>query len=73
MRRAVRSLIRLIASGLLLFGAIEIGFQYMNHRARHAEINLWHCIAGAVLFVAGLILLGLSAKLAERLTDDFEE
>ena len=73
MRRAVRSVICLIASGLVLFGAVEIGFQYMNHRARHAEINMWHCIAGGVLFAAGLILLGLSAKLAEQLTDDFEE
>jgi len=73
MRRAVRSVICLTASALVLFGAIEIGFQYMNHRARHADINVWHCILGGVLFVSGLILLGLSAKLAERLTDDFDE
>jgi hypothetical protein len=73
MRRAVRSLISLVASGLVLFGVMEIGFQYVNHRMRKAEVSLWHCLAGGILFVLGLILFALSSRLAKRLTEDFEE
>ena len=73
MRRAVRSLIHLVAAGLVLFGVLEIGFQFVNHKMRHAELSVWHCLAGAALLVLGLLLFGVSGKLAKRLTEDFDE
>jgi hypothetical protein len=73
MRRAVRSLISLVASSLVLFGVIEIGYQYMNHRIRNAGVSPWHCLAGGVLLVLGLILFSVGGRLAKRLTEDFDE
>ena len=73
MRRAVRSLIRLIATGLMLFGVMEIGLQYVRHQLRKAEISLWHCLIGGLLIVLGAVVFAASSRLAAQLTDDFEE
>jgi hypothetical protein len=79
MKRAVRTLLRLIAAGLLIFGALEIGLELEHHQLQirnhvePAETNIWRYVIGAVLVVAGLILFAASASLAEQLTDDFEE
>jgi hypothetical protein len=73
MKRAVRTLIRLIAFGMLIFGILEIGLELTRHQMHKTEISILHCIIGGVLIVAGTILFAVSAKLAEQLTDDFEE
>lgn len=73
MKRAVRTLIRLIASGSIIFGILEVGLELTRHRMQKAEISLWHCVIGGVLVVLGTILFAVSARLAEQLTDDFEE
>jgi hypothetical protein len=79
MKRAVRTLLRLIAAGLLIFGALEIGLEFEHHQLQirnhvePAETNIWRYVIGAVLVVAGLFLFAASASLAEQLTDDFEE
>ena len=73
MRRVVRSLIRIIAAGLVGFGIIEIAFEFARHRANGTEINSWHFIAGALLMVGGIALFATSARLAKKLTADFDE
>lgn len=73
MKRAVRMLLRLIASGIITVGGMEFVLEYMRHRVRGAEVHLWNCILGAVLILLGVILFVLSARLAERWTDDFDE
>ena len=73
MKRAVRSLIRLIALGLFVFGGMEIILEYVRHRMRHTPISVWHCVIGSILIVLGVTGFAVSAKLAEQLTDDFEE
>lgn len=79
MKRAVRTLIRIIAAALFVFGALEIGLE-LEHRQlqirNHVEpvqTNVWHYIIGALLFVAGIILFAGSESLAEQLTDDIDE
>jgi len=73
MKRAVRSVIRLGASGFLLVGAMEIGLEFMQHRLHGAPYGGWRLILGLALVLAGIVLLALSRRLAERITDDFDE
>jgi len=73
MKRAVRGLIRLVASGLILFGALEIGLELMRHRMKDVAISVWSCVIGGILILLGIALFFISAKLAEQLTDDYDE
>ena len=73
MKRAVRAIFRLAAAGLLLFGSLIFGLEFMGHRLHGDDISLWHCLFAAGLIVAGIILIAFSAKLAEKLTADFDE
>jgi len=73
MKRAVRTLIRLIAAALVLFGGMGIGLEFLRHRMKNAEINIWNGMIGATLVLLGAILYGVSAKLANRWTKDFDE
>jgi divalent metal cation (Fe/Co/Zn/Cd) transporter len=73
MKRAVRSIIRLAAAGLIVFGGMEIGLEFVRHRFQQVRISPWHCLIGAVLMALGITLLAFSARLAARLTEDFEE
>lgn len=79
MKRAVRTLIRLIAAALILFGALEIGLEVVHHgvQARnHAErvhTNIWRYIIGVILIVVGVILFLGSESLADQLTDDVDD
>lgn len=73
MKRAVRAILRLIAAGLLVFGGLEIGLEWLQHRVRKADISPWHCILGGILAGLGIVLFTASAGLAGRLTDDADE
>ena len=73
MKRAVRSLILLIAAGMMVFGLMEIMLEYSRHRVRHEDIRLWYCVLGTILIVLGGGLAVVSRPLADRLTDDFDE
>jgi hypothetical protein len=79
MKRAVRTVIRIIAAALLVFGALEIGLEIAHHKiqVRHhvepIEANVWRYIIGAILFVVGVILFLGSESLADQLTDDIDE
>ena len=73
MKRAVRTLIRLVAAGFVLFGSLTFGLEFMRDRMKHAGISVWHCVLGGILVVIGVVLFWTSARLAERLGEDFDE
>ena len=79
MKRAVRTLIRIIAAALMVFGALEIGLELVHHRVQvrnHVEniqTNFWHYIIGAILISLGVILFLGSESLADQLTDDIDD
>ncbi|HEU5396397.1 MAG TPA: hypothetical protein VFV81_04465 [Verrucomicrobiae bacterium] len=79
MKRAVRSLIQIIAGALMIFAALEIGLELEHHALQvrnHVEpiqTNIWRYVIGAVLLALGLILFAGSNSLAEQLTDDFDD
>lgn len=79
MKRAVRSLIRLIAAGLMIFGTLEICLEIAHHfvqvreHIEPATTNIWHYVIGAVLLVVGVVLILGAESLAEQLTDDVDD
>ena len=73
MKRAVRSLIRIIAAGLIGFGIIELVFEIVSQRAKGTAINAWHLIIGSLLIVLGIVMFVTSTRLAKKLTADFDE
>jgi len=73
MKRAVRSVIRLVAAGFLLVGAMEVGLEFVRHRLRGISFGWWRVLLGLALAAAGVVLWAASRRLAEILTDDFDE
>jgi hypothetical protein len=79
MKRAVRTLIRIIAGGFMAFAALEIGLELEHHQIQvqnHVDpvtTNVWHYVIGAVLFAIGVVLFLGSESLAEQLTDDIDD
>ena len=79
MKRAVRTLIRIVAVALLVFGALEIGLEVAHHQIQvrnqvePIHTNVWRYVIGAILFVVGVIFFLGSESLADQLTDDIEE
>jgi hypothetical protein len=78
MRRVVRTLLRLIAAGLMVFGVLEMGLEYMKHleqvrQGAPPDSAAWRYAIGAVLLGLGAGLMAGSGRLAEKLTDDSDE
>jgi drug/metabolite transporter (DMT)-like permease len=79
MKRAVRTLIQIIAAGLMIFGALEIGLEIAHHQVQvHNHVDpvktdIWRYVSGAVLFLLGMILFAGSNSLAAQLTDDIDD
>ena len=73
MKRAVRSILRLVAAGLVVVGGMEIGLEFVRHRLRGSTLSVWRCLLGAVLMIAGGVVFAASGRLAERLCEEFEE
>ena len=73
MKRAVRMVIRLIATGIALVGGMNVGLEVVRHRMQGVDFNLWRVCLGGLGVVLGLVLFAISSALAQRLTDDIEE
>ena len=79
MKRAVRSLIKIIGIAAALFGLLEIGLEIAHHqvqvrdRVDPVKNNIWSYVIGAGLLFVGFILFAGSNSLAEQLTDDFDD
>jgi hypothetical protein len=78
MKRAVRSLIRVIAFGLAIFGILEIGLEIARQKIHAAQVeppksHPWQYVIGAGLILAAIILFAGSDSLAEQLTDDVDD
>ena len=79
MKRAVRTLIRIIGVAVVVFGLLEIGLEIAHHQVQvrdhvnPVKNNIWSYVIGAVLLFVGFILFAGSHSLAEQLTDDFDD
>ena len=79
MKRAVRTLIQIIAVCVMVFGLLEIGLEIAHHQIQVRDhinpikTNIWRYLIGAALMVVGTILFLGSNSLAEQLTDDIDD
>jgi hypothetical protein len=76
MKRAIRSLLRLIAAALMLLGLVEAGLEFAEfkrHQREGTDIGFGALVIGLILLVAGAVLLSASSRLAEKIGRDFEE
>jgi hypothetical protein len=73
MKRTVRAVVRLIASGLLVLGGMELGVEWLRNHLGKGPPSLGNCITGAVLLALGIVLFATSGRLADRWSDDFDE
>ena len=73
MKRAIRTVIRLIAAGAMVIGGMDCGLEFARHWKHVGRVNLWVCIINFLVIVAGIVLYARSAAIAERLAEDFEE
>ena len=73
MRRAVRTVICLIAAGFIVVGGMNVGLEYVRHRLQDTEVSSWRICLGLVGVTLGLALFVTSRSLAEKMTDDIDE
>jgi len=73
MKRAIRTVIRLIAAGAIVIGGMDCGLEVVRRWKHFKEVSLWVCIINFLVIVAGVILFVASAALAEKFADDFDE
>jgi hypothetical protein len=73
MRRAVRTVIRLVAAGAFVLGGLLVLLEYLRAREPEARPSVANWIAAACLLIFSVLLFAVSDKAARRLTDDFEE
>lgn len=71
--KAVCSVLRLVAAGLLVVGALLAGLEFLNHRAKGVDLNLLKIAVNALVFLAGVVLFALAGKLAAHLTGETDE
>jgi hypothetical protein len=73
MRHALRTVFVLIASGMILIGAMFIGLELMKGRMGRGTLSPWHCVAFSLLILAGIALIWKSDLLARHFSDDIDE
>ena len=72
-KKAALLLIRLVASGFMLFGFIYLGLYLVKSYLARSEVQIGSCLLLAIPEVIGLVILIKSAAIANRLTRDFDE
>ena len=69
-RSAVASLLRLVAVGLVLLGAVLFVLAFAA--GRQGEDAVWQWLGGALSFLSGSVLLVFSSAIARALTQDYD-
>lgn len=72
-QKGAQLLIRLVAAGMILIGGMLAGLEFLNHRARHVDLDIPKITLHSLVVLAGVALLVISRKLAARLTGETEE
>ncbi len=64
--RGVRSLLLLVAFGMILIGALQGALEISRHRLKNTELDVLGCILWGVMIVLGLLLMVTSGSLAKK-------
>jgi hypothetical protein len=73
MKRAVRTVIRFIAAGMVIVGGMNVGLEFVRRQVQEADLDPWRLAIGLLAVVAGIALFAASAALAAKMTDDIDE
>ena len=72
-KKAALLLVRLVASGLMLFGAINIALYLLKSFLNKSDVPMGACLVMGIPMVIGLVILVKSSAIAGRLTQNFDE
>ena len=72
-RKGAAMLIRLVALGVAIVGALNTWLEFLRERAGKGPPRLGQIVLFGALTVAGLVLLVCSGALAKRMTEGFDE
>lgn len=70
LRRAVASILRIVAVGILLLGIVFMALAYAA--GRQGDQAFWQWAIGVGGFLVGLFLLGFSSTIAGAITRDYD-
>jgi hypothetical protein len=73
MRHAVRSVIVLTASGLIVAGSMMLALELLKRRTGSASLHLAGIVSYTLMDLAGGLLIWKSDAIARALTDDLDE
>ena len=65
--KGIRSLLLLVAFGMVLIGALQVGLEFTRHRIKNTELDVLGLILWALLSVLGLLLMVTSGSLARKI------
>lgn len=71
--RAAAFVLRLVAFGLILFGALPLGMNYFAARQQKPTSGVLWMALEILSLLAGIVLLFTSGAVAKKLTEDLEE
>ena len=72
-KRAALLLIRLVASGFIVVGCINLAFYLLKPFLDKSDVPVVPCFLWSIPVVIGLVILIKSTAIASRLTQDFDE
>lgn len=73
MKRAIRTVLWLVAAGLIVIDGLNMTLELTRHWLRQTNLSIWFCLLWAILIVLGVVLFLKASTLASRLTDDFDD
>ena len=73
MRHAVRSVLVLIAVGMILLGWVFVALELFKYRMGHGPLVVWRCVVFLLVAAAGVVLAWKSGAIAREIADHFDE
>jgi uncharacterized membrane protein len=73
MTHAVKTVIRLIAAGIFIVAAMNVGVEYLRGIGQGEDTNSWRVSLSIMGVVLGVVLFFTSKSIANRLTDDVDD
>ena len=71
--KGIRSLFLLVAFGMVLIGALQVGLEFTRNRIKHTELDVLGLILWGGLVVLGLLLMVTSGSLARKITGEDDD
>ena len=64
---------QLVWLGVLVFGLLMVGLEFLGHRAKGVEFSYLKVVFNTILLLAGIFLLFKAGKIAAHITDEDDD